>query len=139
MRRRNLYYVRPVANTYLISAKTETDEKQYSSRVQSPHTAPGGRAFGSEDSTTRASFTMGRNRPVTLDSAPPLNSCDALEKSRLSLLLRPIAACFQILWRLFGSHRWDCMTNDRFVLLQGFTAGGTNDKVLPESRLVFLG
>jgi hypothetical protein len=30
------------------------------------------------------------------------------------------------------------MANDGFVLLQGFTTGGANDKMLPESLLVFL-
>src|ERR1700733_3180981 len=129
MRYRNLCGVCPAADTDLISAYSESDENQYSGSIEGPHSAPSGGAFGSEDST-RAIFTMGRNRPGTLDSAPPLISCDALEKSRLCLLLRPMRPCFQILWCLFCADRWDCVANDRFVLLQGLTAGGTNAKML---------
>jgi hypothetical protein len=71
------------------------------------------------------------NWPVALDSGLPLFSCDAIEKSRLYLLLRPARPCFQIFWCLFFyRYRWDCVTNDRFVLLQGLTAGGANDKML---------
>src|SRR5580658_2044647 len=75
----------PSANTYLVSAETESDEKQYSCSVERPHTSPSGGAFGSEDST-RASFTMGRNRSVTLDSAPP--------SSRAMRSKRADSACF---------------------------------------------
>src|ERR1700686_4076641 len=120
---RNHCGICPPANTYLVRAETKSDEEQYSGSIEGPHTAPSGRAFGSEDSTS-TTFTMGRNRSVTLDSAPPLISCDALEKSRLCLLLRPMRPCSQILWYLFCSHRWDCVADDRFVLLQGSTAGG---------------
>src|ERR1700733_8681139 len=89
----------PSANTYLVSAETESDEKQYSCSVESPYTSPSGGAFGSEDSTS-TSLTMGRNRSVTLDSAPPLISCDALEKSRFCLLLRPSPPRFRMFWGL---------------------------------------
>src|ERR1700677_2016443 len=123
MGRRNLCRVCPATNADLIGAETESDEKQYSGSIEGPHTAPSGGAFGSEDST-RASFTMGLNRPVMLDSAPPLFSRYALEKSRLRLLFRPTGPCFQMLWSFFRSHRWDSVANDRLVLLQGLTARG---------------
>jgi hypothetical protein len=75
-------------------------------------------------------LTVGLNRPVALDSGLALFPCYAIEKSRLRLLLRPTRPCFQIPWCLFYRYRWDCVANDRFVLLQGLTAGGTNDKML---------
>ena len=71
-----------------------------------------------------------RNRPGTLDSAPPLIPCNALEKSRLCLLLRLMRPCFQILWCLFCADRWDRVPDDGFVLLQCITAGGANGKML---------
>jgi hypothetical protein len=71
------------------------------------------------------------NWPVALDSGLALFPCYALEKSRLCLLLRPTRPYFQIFWCLFFCcYRWDCVANDRFVLLQGLTAGGANDKML---------
>jgi hypothetical protein len=70
------------------------------------------------------------NGPVALDSGFLLFPCYTLEKSRLCLLLRPRPACVQIFWGLFFCYRWDCVANDRFVLLQGLTAGGANDKML---------
>ena len=73
---------------------------------------------------------MGWNRPVRLDSGPLLFSCDAFEKSRLCLLLRPSPPRFQMFWGLFCSHRWNRVADDRFVLLQGLTAGGANSKML---------
>src|ERR1700677_1767710 len=125
MGRRNLCRVCPATNADLIGAETESDEKQYSGSIEGPHTAPSGGAFGSEDST-RASFTMGRNRSVTLDSAPPLISCDAREESKLRLLLRPSPPPFQMFWGLFCSQGWDRVADDGFVLLQCITAGGAN-------------
>jgi hypothetical protein len=119
----------PAANTDLISAEAESDEKQYSRSIESPHTTPSG-GTGRGKGSTNAILTVGLNRSVPLHSGLSLFPCDALEKRRLRLLLGPIAACFQILWRLFCSHRWDCVANDRFVLLQGLTAGGANDKML---------
>src|SRR5580692_7768234 len=99
----------PSANTYLVNAETESDEKKYSCSVERPYTSPSGGTFGSEDSGTRASFTVGRNRPGTLDSAPPLISCYAREESRLCLLLGPSPPGFQMFWDLACSHRWNCV------------------------------
>jgi hypothetical protein len=70
------------------------------------------------------------NRPVALDSGLSLFPRYAIEKSRFGLFLRPTRPCFQIFWRLFFCDRWDCVANDCFVLLQGLTAGGANDKML---------
>src|ERR1700733_4832124 len=108
----------PSANTYLVSAETESDEKQYSCSVERLYTSPSGGTFGSEDSGTRASFTMGRNRAGTLDSAPPLITCYAREETRLCLLLRPSLPRFQMFWGFFCSHRWDRVADDGFALLQ---------------------
>jgi hypothetical protein len=33
-------------------------------------------------------------------------------------------------WSFFCSHRWDRVADDRFVLLEGSTAGGANGKML---------
>jgi hypothetical protein len=120
----------PAPDTDLISAETETDEKQYSGSVKGPHTAPSSGAGRRKDATS-AILMADLNRPVALDSGLPLFPCYAIEKSRLCLLLRPTWPCFQIVWRLFFCrYGWDCMANDRFVLLQGLTAGGANDKML---------
>jgi hypothetical protein len=74
-------------------------------------------------------LTVDLNRPILLDSGLALFPCYAIEKSGLCLLLRPTRPCFQILWCVFCSHRWDCVANDRFVLLQGLTAGGANGEM----------
>src|SRR5208282_3591785 len=127
MGRCNLCGVCPPANTNLVSAETESDEKQYSCSVESPHTTPSSGAGRGRDSTS-ASLTADLNRPVPLDSGFPLFPCDAIEKSRLCPLLRPTRPYSQMFWRLFCCYRWDCMANNRFVLLQGLTAGGANSK-----------
>src|SRR5271157_4227952 len=125
----NVCDVCPAANADLISAETESDEKQYSRSVESPHTTPSGGTGRGKDSTS-ASLTVDLNRPILLDSGLALFPCYALEKSRLRSLLRPTRPCFQIFWCLVCCHRWDRVANDRFVLLQGLTAGGANGKVL---------
>src|ERR1039458_10364656 len=118
----NVCGVCPAANADLISAETESDEKQYSRSVESPHSTPSSGTRGGKDSTS-ASLTADLNRPILLDSGLALFPCYAIEKSSLRLLLRPTRPCFQIFWCLFCSYIWDCVANDRFVLLQGLTAG----------------
>jgi hypothetical protein len=119
----------PTANTDLISAEAENDEKQYSGSVESPHTTPSSSASRGKGST-RAILVADLNRVLSLDYRLPLFPCYALKKSRLCLFLRPSPARFQIFWYLFCCHRWDCVANDRFVLLQGLATGGANDKML---------
>src|ERR1700721_1048534 len=119
----------PAANPDLISAETESDEKQYSGSVESPHTAPSRGTRRRKDSTSPI-LTVDLNRPILLDSGLALFPCYAIEKSRLRSLLRPTRPLVQIFWCLVCCHRWDRVANDRFVLLQGLTAGGANRKVL---------